>query len=180
MLTALVEQADAAIKKYCGRTLESATFTEYPKGYHTRSLRLKEQPVTSITSVHVDSLREFNASTLLTAGTDYQLINNMLFRVNGVWPGARENRFGLLFDAQVPSDGVIKVVYVAGYATVPADLTLAADMLVAYLLQSRISAAPYNSESLEDYSYSRDGAGNEPMIPATIRAYLAPYVRRLI
>lgn len=177
LLTALVAQADAMIKRWCDRAIESATFTEYPQGYGSRMLRLQEQPVTSITSVYVDSQRQFAASTLLDA-SQYTLVNNALIRVGGVWPASRENRFGLLYDAQVPSVGVIKVTYVAGYVTVPSDIVAAADMLVARLYAMRQTGDLMQSENLEDYGYARGSdAGTNGDILRSVRGILAPYRR---
>lgn len=184
VLQSLVEQVDALILKYLGRNIETAQYTEYPNGRGTRRIRLKQYPATSVSSVRLDYLRQFVAdSTLLVNGTDYTLVNGMLLRLNGVWPNARENRWGLLYDATVESIGIIKVVYTAGYDTVPADLTLAADMLVSKLFKISEDGELLASESLEDYSYSRGGSGDaidgNPLIN-DVRGLLAPYKRRLI
>ncbi len=57
----------------------------------------------------------------------------------------------------------IKVVYVAGYSPVPADLNFAAASLVASMVRNQPLGGPLTSESLGSYSYtmaSRAGSGN--------------------
>lgn len=179
VLTILVAQVDAMILKWLGRNIEEAEYTEYPDGYSSKRIRLKQQPVTEIESVRVDARRLFTASnTLLVADVDYKLQNGMLYRLNGVWPATRENRWGLLADAQVPSVGLIQVVYTAGYDPVPADVTLAADMLVVKLFRLRKKGEAMLSESLEDYSYSRNDVGGDLM--RDVVGLLSPYKRRRI
>lgn len=179
VLTSLVAQVDAMISKWLGRNIEEAEYTEYPDGYSSKRIRLKQQPAVEIESVRVDALRLFTASsTLLVADVDYKLVNGMLYRLNGVWPSTRENRWGLLADAQVPSNGLIQVVYTAGYDPVPADVTLAADMLAVKLFRLRKKGEVMSSESLEDYSYSRNDVGGDMM--RDVVGLLAPYKRRRI
>lgn len=176
VLNALIVQVDTTIKNHLGRSIEEASYTEYPFGYGTKRLRLKEKPVTAITSVRVDTSRLFTASnTLLTVDVDYKLIDGMLFRLNGTWPPAVENKWGLLTNAVVPSTGIIQVVYTAGYSTVPDDIVLAADMLVIKLFGQRKDGEELLSESLEDYSYSRGDSGGDLL--KDVRSLLAPYRR---
>lgn len=178
ILTTLIEQATALIQTRCRRQLLSATYTEYPQGFGNRKLLVKEKPITSITSIRIDPTRAFTAdSTLLTAGVDYALDGQTIFRLNGTWPAARQNTFGLLADAVVPSDGIIKVVYVAGYSDVPADLAMACELLVARLFSEMREGEPLASESLEDYSYSRAGGANDADPLAYILPLIRPYVR---
>lgn len=177
VLTALVAQSEAVILRWLNRNIEQATYTEYPRGYGSQTLRLRQQPVASITSVHVDPQRQFAASTLL-ATSEYTLVNSALIRVGNVWPSSRENRFGLLYDAHTPSVGVIKVVYVAGYAAVPADITAAADMLTARMYAMRQTGDLLQSENLEDYGYARGGdSGTGGDVLRNVKALLAPYRR---
>lgn len=179
VLTTLVAQVDAMILRWLGRNIEEDEYVEYPNGYGSKQIRLKQQPVTAISEVRIDSQRLFTGSnTLLTAGTDYALVNGMLFRINGVWPNARENKWGLLADATVPSVGIIKVTYTAGYDPVPDDVILAADMLTIKLFGIRKDGEELTSESLEDYSYSRGDSGGDLM--RDVKGLLAPYRRRVI
>ena len=105
-------------QSYCNRQFFSATYTEYPRvrGALAETLNLDVYPVTSITSIHVSTAlpRVYATDELLVDGTDYIVEegNGILHRVGGAcWPMAVK---------------AIKAVYVAGYATIPADLERAA------------------------------------------------------
>jgi len=69
----LIPVVDGFIDAYCNRVLEQATVTEY---HSTRAgqttLRLRQYPVASITSLHDDVVRVYGADTLLAA-SDYVL-----------------------------------------------------------------------------------------------------------
>lgn len=178
VLTSLITQASAAIKKRCRRELEAADYTEYPQGFGTRKLLLKEKPINSVASVRIDPTRAFTASnTLLTADVDYKIQRNVLYRLNNVWPAARQNIFGLLADAVVPSDGIIKVVYNAGYSPIPDDLAAACELVVARWFGEAKDGEPMSSESLEDYSYSRATGANDADPLGYVMPLLRPYIR---
>lgn len=114
------------IQSYCNRTFASDTLTEYPKvnGYNASTVNLKRYPVTSVTSVHVstDLPRVYGADELLTADEDYILDEDpgILHRTDGsAWPTGIK---------------AVKVVYVGGYSTIPADLERAAIEIIAVKL----------------------------------------------
>ena len=114
--TRLCAAADAWVKTYCGRDFESAARTEYPRGYgynesaggvSKSSVWLREDPITAVASVYIDSLGAFAAGTaadLASIVTD-------------------ENR--LIYSGWIPEGPrVIKVTYTGGYAAgaIPEDL----------------------------------------------------------
>jgi hypothetical protein len=72
-------------------------------------------------------------------------------------------------------DGNIKVTYVAGYNPVPADLSYAAGMLIAYMLRYQGAGYPYQSESFESYTYSlmAAAAGGAPELGTVIQTLKA-------
>lgn len=118
-LARLIPMADALIARYCGRTFEAASVTEY---HSTRAaiprLALARPPVTAITSIHDDPDRQYGSGTLLTPGTDYVL---------------EDPEAGIVaFDQYTVLGGInnLKVVYDGGYATIPADLEQAAIEIV--------------------------------------------------
>jgi|CXWL01.1.fsa_nt_gi hypothetical protein len=114
----LILAVDAFVANYVQRTIEQATVTEY---HSTRSgqvsLRLRQYPVASITSLYDDAERVYGSDTVLAA-SDYVLedANAGIVTLDGT-----------AFDVGINN---VKVVYVAGYATVPADLAQAAVELV--------------------------------------------------
>jgi len=72
------------------------------------------------------------------------------------------------------------VVYVAGWATVPADITFAANKLITSMLQSRSLQGPLESESIEDYSYSIAGMEDQSKMLDSVKGSLARYKKVVI
>ncbi len=169
LLDQLILEVDAWIKKQCGRDLESTSYTEFYEGTGTQILRLRHTPVTAITTVHEDNdaywaqgSSAFGTESLLTAGTEYALqtrvsgtsYTGLLFRIGAVWPSVRRFSRGLLIGSAIPGLGNIKVAYTAGYSSVPADLELLANILVAVLRRNAQHGDDVQSESLNGYSYT--------------------------
>jgi len=175
-IDAIQPAAEAVIKKYCDRDFESATYTEFYRGENKNWFCLKQTPVTSITSIHLDRTGyygknpdgSFQTADLLVEGVDYVLDwknaslseTGIVYRINEVWPYFnRETRSGsgTLSWIFTPSPGNIKVVYVAGYATIPQDIQMAVAMLVAEEQKSLPRGGTVFSERIGDYSYEMAG-----------------------
>lgn len=180
LLQQLLDAADAAVKRYCKRDLESQSYTDYFDGPGHRDLLLRQRPVTAVGSVYEDAggyygavAGAFAASTLLTSGTDYALVKDgpggrgesgMLRRLRPaglVWamPGWGDPTTGTLFGGirgpVWPSGtGNLRVAYTAGYVDVPDDLAQAVNQLAAWMRVAapRGGIIPTN-ESLGRYSY---------------------------
>lgn len=198
MIDVLIPQADAIIKGYLGREIEQATYTEYYSGSGDRVIVLNQTPVQSITSVNEDrdgfygdGTDAFSASSLLVEGTDYVLQKDdatnievgksgLLYRIGKAWPRPYSRIRGQLASAPGLGLGNIKVVYVAGWATVPADITFAANKLITSMLQSRSLQGPLESESIEDYSYSIAGMEDQSKMLDSVKGSLARYKKVVI
>lgn len=175
-------QADALIKRYIGQNIEQATYVDFYAGTGSKMLALRQRPVQSITSIYLDNSAyygeasgAFGSSTLLTAGTDYALVRDnpnagsatekslsgMVVRINGVWDAASEQIVALLTQGVTAGIGNIKVTYVAGYATVPADIALACMEMVAILRAGAVTGGPLASEHYEFYDYTLASAGTD-------------------
>ena len=103
-LLRLIPAVDAFIASHCNRVLEQATVTEYYSGRSGQTtLRLRQYPVTSITSLHDDVERVYGADSLLAAG-DYVLTDAKAGLVQ---------LDGLTFEEGLNN---IKIVYVGGFA----------------------------------------------------------------
>lgn len=172
LLTDLIASVSARINNWCRRKFERGTYTEYPRCFGTRKVRLRQKPILALTGVYLDSTRTFAAGSLLAEDEDYALINGQLVRLGGVWPLAVEDRRGLLANRQVPAEGVVKVVYEAGYddpndapgtpaSPMPEDVMQAANLQLAYDFGIAGTGQNLQSETLEDYSYSQ---GPDPVI----------------
>ena len=68
-----IKSATAAAERYCRRSFLAATATEQYRGTGHPLLNLDRWPVTSVASVYVSPAGTFDATTLLTADTDYVL-----------------------------------------------------------------------------------------------------------
>lgn len=182
-LTAWLTAAIAAVTNACrGWDFESTTRTEYyqPDGHN---LITRFRPISSITTIHEDPgaywgdvAGAYAADTLLTAGTDYALrrdgngINGevarsgIIVRIGKRWAqinapsGYRNTNYQLLTQALDPAIGAVKIVYVSGYTTVPADVTQAVCFEVDAMRQKAGNGGQQVSgESLGEYSYSLKG-----------------------
>jgi len=198
VLAVLIPQADEMIKGYLQLEIEQATYTEYYSGAGNQSLVLNQTPVQSITSVNEDrdgyygdGTDAFPASSLLVEGTDYVLRKDdatatelsksgILYRIGKAWPRPYSRLRGQLASAPGLGLGNIKVVYVAGWTTVPADIQFAANKLVTSMLQSRGLQGPLESESIEDYSYTIAGAEDQASMLDSVKSSLARYKRIVI
>lgn len=201
-LALYVQAADAIIKSYCKRNLESASYTEYYDGNGTPNVILRQRPVTTLTSVYLDPTgyygrgpSAFAASTLLTDGQDYVLKleggargnSGLVIRLGGGtggwdrdWDYPASGRRGTLSarfpPAWTPGYGNLKITFTAGYLVVPADLQDAANMLAAWIRTSGPIGAALTSEQIGRYSYqlaSRDAALSTDL--AGIKTILTSY-----
>lgn len=196
-LTQMLAQADALIKRYCDLQFESATFTEFYSGNGSQTLVLNQRPVQSITTLHEDAdgyfgdgTGAFSADDLLTAGEDYVLNRDtnsateesrsgIVFRIGTVWHRPSARLAGLLSTVPGLSMGNIKVVYVAGYATVPADVALACIQMVSMLRENSIVGGK-QQESYEDYSYTLADPKLQNELIGSVKSLLKPYKRFVI
>lgn len=118
-LTTLIASVEKMIARECDRVFEQDTYTEVLDGKSQNRLVLHNYPVTSITSVHVSADRSFTSEYLIDPSeysTDDKLLEQgILQRHDQVWALGSSN---------------VQVVYAAGFATIPEDLSLAALILV--------------------------------------------------
>lgn len=196
-LTQLLAAAEAAFLRLIDRQIEQATYTEYRSGKGHRTLMLNETPVSSITSVHYDPNGlwgqapdgSFPSATLLTEGVDYALVKDgrnglaetgRVMRIPGVWPGRLQWRAGLLSPQSMPSLGAIRVVYVAGYSSVPAEIPLAIWQTVAELMARRKNGLLKSSESFDGASlaFIQQEASQLLLLPGS-RAQVVSRYRRI-
>ena len=113
-----INGASWTLKQETKRVLVSQVLTEYYDGDGTDTVILREYPCTSVTTLHTDSEREFGSDHLVSAD-DYENISQQgIIKITGT-----------ALDVGVQ---VIKVVYDAGYTTVPYDLKMACIELAAF------------------------------------------------
>lgn len=158
VLSTLVSQVSRAIEAHCHRTFADTNYTEYHDGDLANEVPLRQYPIISITSVHEDTARAFGSSALVSAD-DYTF----------------EKDSGLLLvDYRLPrGNRNVKVVYRAGYATIPTDVELAANKWAGVEFNRRKSGGSV-SESLGNYSTSYEVGP----VPKDVDNILEPYVIR--
>jgi len=122
LLTNLISRVEKEVKEYCQRDFEATDYTEYYDGDGTDTLLVDNYPINSVSELYDDPDRDFGADTLIDP-SDYVIYSE-------------EGK--VVLDGSVFSKGKknIKIVYNAGYTTIPADLEQAVIKLVAaeYLL----------------------------------------------
>jgi len=168
-------------------------FIEYYDGNNLRELQLRNVPVRSVANVWLDpnghygqGADAFNSSTLLVVAQDYDLelsevgysATGCLRKLWGVWPG-NTDRVGMQAIA-VPGNGNIKVQYVSGYRSMPTDLSLAAEVVVADLYRTASDGASMASESIDYYSYTRLSAADEENALSSAKSLLKRFTTPLV
>lgn len=196
-LTTWLAQADQMIKSYLKRNIEQATYTEFYSGDGTNIIRLRQTPVQSITSLYLDNAGffgtvsgSFASASQLIEGTDFVLnrdnnsateksTSGIVWRINGSWdrPSSRVN--GTLSTIPGSAMGNIKVTYVGGYATVPADIQGACIQAVA-MFRAMPVVGLAQSENYEDYSYTLADPSAQEKIMGSLKSLLKPYRRFVI
>lgn len=156
----LINAASDSIERYLDRKLKSQTITEYQHGRRQDSLLLHEWPVTGITELRVDMDHVFSDASTLIPSADYGIGDdkNSLIYFDTVFPRGNHN---------------IKIVYVAGYATVPSDIEMAALLFCEWL---------YLFRNRQDIGRTSKSKGDESQgilqgIPEIVRQLIDPYRR---
>lgn len=157
VLTQLLAAADAYIKTYTNRNLESDTFTEYKNGKGELELLLNEYPVTTLTSF------QYNSGTLSTP----------------VWSDFDEDSYKLdpepwkiwQVSPLVKWLQNIKLIYTAWFITAPKDLSQAAVQLTAFYFNWKESDG-IKSENVDWVSLSY---ADKKTVPTTILTTLNLY-----
>ena len=176
VLTRLMDAADGFVAEVTGRQFAGGTFTEtHPAG---RSLAfLKNYPLASVTSVKVDSARQFGAETLWT--TDRYVVHadrGVIESVCGpfLWPRSRRDDW----------PGALQVVYDTATGAVPPAVKEAFVQLIGHWYRAAKTAADQNYQMLtsrietsgqKDWPWSV--AAGEPLPPCVLEllaAYRVP------
>ena len=157
-IDALISRYSAAISIYCDRVFTQTTWTEYYDGNGTVDLWLNHWPITrpmgAGQSINVDSSRIFGSSTALDEETGAG--SGDFF----IYPGERQGRVARLNGVWDSGVANIKVVYQAGYATIPPPIVEAVHLWVAKTyVRNEIAAHIITSETMGA------GGGTRAFIP---------------
>lgn len=165
ILERFINGASERCERYCNRRFTSQQYTEIRDGGRINEILLFQWPVTGITSLHVDSDRDFDADALIDP-SNYSIISDQ----NAEGIGLRR------YDAFFPKGaGTIQIVYTAGYTAFAAP----SDLQEACLL---ISAYWYKLQQQEEHNVASKSKGDEDVtliqgIPVNASQILDDYKR---
>jgi hypothetical protein len=177
LLDLLRDSADAFVALHCGRDFVAGTYTEYHAGDQA-TVRLRNYPVASVTSVKVDVLGGFGAETVLPAtayaiDAERGLIHSRFGTFVSLAPGYE-------FHPTEPAPRAVQVVYVTTAAT-PADVRQAYAELVGHWYRhvKTMIAAQYQNVIQQTFGdataiFAKDQIAGLPL-PADVVRLLAPY-----
>ncbi len=189
-LDVAVPAAEAYVRRYCGRDMangfESAARTEVYDGTGTSTIRLREWPVDSITSVAYLSSVASGAATYgdtVTSSGYYVAGDGELVRFSGGghWPTDHGPHGGLLCGTSLDAywaigTGNIEVQYTGGYATVPADLAEACYLIVDWWWERAGRGEMDLNQAGAGVLQRAIAAADE--LTGRVHALLAPWMRR--
>lgn len=140
ILQPIKDSVEAFIKQYTGRDLlvPASPYIEYYDGDGSAKLILNQRPIISIASIYVDPARLFQGNTLIPS---YDITT---FSLQDGTPAVDQKAANagvveLYYYRFLRGRKNVQVTYLAGYATVPADLAHAVKLIAAqeYKLQDK-------------------------------------------
>lgn len=177
----MIEEATAAIERYCNRTFKQATVTEKLAGYGRPYLMVSRLPLNSITSITYDG-------GAVSAG-DYEIANattGEIMHKTGVWNDTSKQSLNASLTKTPYSEGKLyTVVYSGGYVlpgnsgrTLPADIEAACVMAVSSMYSRRLDNPDIVKESLSGVAsveYGSTSGNTTAQLPAAAAAILDKY-----
>lgn len=149
----LINRVSTAFETYCGRVFRALDYTEYHDG-GCRALFPNQNPINSITSIHVDSDWVWDSSTLIDS-SDYRVMDDKFIVYDGMFS------YG---------EGAIKLVYNAGYTTIPLDIVESAIQEVGRKLKHR-KDFDEQTKSMSDGTVTYTSLDFLPLTMRTLSAY---------
>ena len=198
LLQICLDSASQSIRDYLDSAIEQSSYTHFFDGTGLRSIVLRQRPVITVSSVYLDASGYygqapggFPVNTLLVSGVDYVLTyddagssgvsrSGILKRIGtgdlNLYTAFNTLAAGNRGSAWTRGTGTIKVVYTAGWPTVPPSIKLACISLSSLIYTNRSRAGlQVSSESLGSYSYSLSGSGGGAPEMGSVRQLLAAY-----
>lgn len=130
-IEALIPSVSQLVKTYCGNSIVDYYSTNKTEviniNWDTYIVQLTESPVNTIVSVEERETYQESYTTLTTSAYEYYLdtATDSLLRTTG----------GSVYRNWPKGPGAVRVVYTAGYETIPSDLQLAVIDLITYYLK---------------------------------------------
>lgn len=178
LITRKINQATEMIEGYCDRRFKEQTnITEYYDGSSIDQLILRNRPITNTTTLAISGRdTTLNDDDFSSLDSDYFFADNNAGVIDGIASfSGRYDRW--------------KVVYSAGYATIPADLAEACASLAAYLVTNDPSSTAGITQKKEGtreihYSNNKNGYDGNNLIEqlglqVTLDRYSSPTISGL-
>jgi len=142
LLTDLVTQVSSFVENTIQRKVLTTTHVETYRGTGGSRFLLRNWPVQSVTSVEWGETR----------------IDTVVDAIGNASGVATDGRSVILVGSRTPYDRPVRVTYVAGYDSVPADLMLAVTELVgeAYSARTHIGQTSHASSGTTTVAFSRE------------------------
>ena len=162
-----ITRATRRIEGFTDRLLKLRAYEETYDGTGTPFLMLRQFPIVALTEVKIDALRQFGVSTAV------DLLSVVVSKEEGKI-GLAAAGVPISWSATFPlGTRIVKVKYTAGFASIPADLELAAIKVAAMdFARAREGGDGIISESISGRSVTwKDG------VPEEVAEMLLPYRR---
>jgi hypothetical protein len=113
LIESLCERITSIFSNWCGiSSFTPATYTEYHNGNGTQYIFPNNIPITSITSIYLDDDWVFGSDTMFPNSLSYKVVDNRYIVMRD--------------DILTTGEQNVKIIYTAGYSTIPEDLKQAA------------------------------------------------------
>jgi len=165
LITALLPQALDAINKFIGRDLRSTAYTEYVDGTGKSYFYPKHYPIISVSSIG-DDYDHATSTAKANLGTTEYLIYNDTGKI------ALDPQGHATIGAFCSTPQGIKIVYTAGYATIPRDIAYVFSELVGLWTGLKTRTIIMGDGSVVEGIKAPTG-----IIPKELQAILQPYVK---
>jgi len=156
-LETLIDQMTEVFENYCDRQFLSREYVEYHNGDGGNTLYTTHYPITSVSGIWNDTGWDYGSDSLMSSDN---------YAVMGDYYIVAKNTYFTKYTRN------IKIIYTAGYSTVPADVKLACVEEVArkWKNKNEIDVLAKTAEDGSITKYTKD------LLPSTIRV-LNRYVR---
>lgn len=154
-----INAASDRVASFCDRIFLQGTYTELHSGRRQNYLLPNQYPITAISEIRIDNSREWTNANNLVAAANYVIADfQSTIQYDGSFPSGYNN---------------IRVIYTAGYVTVPSDLKLACLWFVEWY---------YRHRAREDMGKTSMSKGDESIgilaeTPKMIKEILMDYKR---
>jgi hypothetical protein len=180
LLGLLQGSADQLINNYCNRNFEGGTFTEYHPG-GSEFLLVRNYPLTSITSIKVDSTHQFGSETLISPSSyvvheDRGVIQSL---IGPLLPGNHSGLVNSNLRIWTKGPRMVQVIYTTNTNSVPTDVKEAYSRLVGHWYRRVKTESASNFQDVRQHKFGDTfviyGSGNPSGLPQEAIDLLAPY-----